>query len=144
MSSHVSSLQPPTHLPVLLAVETELLPESVFLSIESGASVVMDAEASDVSGEAPVLHVLDLSLEEVVVMGDFKEVMDPGGEDGGSGLVGVDSLGEELLRIYPISFSSCSLDIGRLVHGSTNEGGDDLSSFMRDEEGGVGIVANET
>ena len=43
-----------------------------------------------------------------------------------------------------MSFASCSLDIGRLVHGLTNEGGNDLSSSMRDEEGGVAIVANET
>ena len=41
-------------------------------------------------------------------------------------------------------FASCPLDIGRFVHGSMNEGGDDLLSAVRDEEGGVAIVVNET
>ena len=53
-------------------------------------------------------------------------------------------MGEDFLRVYPMSFSSCSLDMGRFVHGSTNEGGDDLSSSMGDEEGGVGVIINET
>ena len=142
--SHISFLQPPTHLPVLFAVETDLLPELVFLLIEGGVSVMVDVEVSDVSGETPVLHALDLSLEEVVVVRDLKEVMDPGRESGRGGLAGVDGLGEELLRIYPMSFSSCSLDVGRFVPGSTNEGGDDLSSSMGDEEGEVGVIVNET
>ena len=80
VSSHVSSLQSPAHLSVLLEVEGDVLPDSVLLSIEDGSLVVMDAEASDVSGETPVLHALDLGLEEVVVVGDFEEVVDPHGE----------------------------------------------------------------
>ena len=105
---------------------------------------MVDAEASDVSSETPVLHALDLGLEEVVVVRDLKKVVDPGGESGRGGLAGVDGLGEELLRVYPMSLPSCSLDMGRFIHGSTNEGGDDLSSSMRDEEGEVGVVVNET
>ena len=36
------------------------------------------------------------------------------------------------------------MDMGRFVHGSTNEGGDDLSFSVGDEEGGVGVIVNET
>ena len=81
-SSHVSSLQSPTHLPILLEVEGDILSDSVLLPIEDGSLVVMDSEASDVSGETPVLHALDLGLEEVIVVGDFEEVVDPHGETG--------------------------------------------------------------
>ena len=81
-SSHVSSLQSPAHLPVLLEVEGDVLPNAILLSVEDGSLVVVDSEASDVSGETPVLHALDLGLEEVVVVGDFEEVMDPHGETG--------------------------------------------------------------
>ena len=49
--------------------------------------IVVDVEASDVSGETPVRHTLDLGLEEVVIVGDLEEVMDPGGEDRGAVLL---------------------------------------------------------
>ena len=81
-SSHVSSLQSPAHLPVLFEVEGDVLPDPVLLVIEDGSLVVVDPEASNVSGETPILHALDLGLEEVIVMGDFEEVVDPHGETG--------------------------------------------------------------
>ena len=82
-SSHVSSLQPPAHLPVLLIVEGNVLSESILLPIEGGSLVMVGPEVSDVSGETPVLHALDFGLEEVVIVGDFEEVVGPHGETRG-------------------------------------------------------------